>query len=460
MSQADKRYVDDVPYVHAFIAELSPAWLDFTGLLWGIAPPERRDGFAWCDLGCGQGVNAVVYAASHPKGQFHGVDMLASHAENGRSLAKAVGADNVQFHTADFGEAAKLDLPQFDYITAHGVYSWVDDAARADLLRFVDARLKPSGRLYVSYNALPGRAPDLPFQRLMLAVAAHYDGDSGERVRQAGAYVSRLKAIGVPAITASPMAQLLLTAKFQRNAAYLAHELMGPNWRPLNVTEVRADMASIGLAPAGSAALMDNFDDYVLGKVARRALAPVSDPDLRALVRDYLTNQSFRRDVFVREPVSLGEPERRRRLLEVTFALPGPRAKVRYRVQTPAGEIKFDNPTARRMVGLLGKGPRRLGELVGSGASADDVLSNAMILASAGQISPVEGGAGDVSGVNREVLARLGRPDEMRLIALACGTAVAATPQLLSDLRAGRTSPKGASPAWRSYLDAYGAGVC
>jgi SAM-dependent methyltransferase len=456
-SANDTRYVDDVPYVHAFIPELSPAWLDFTALLWGIAPPDREAGFSWCDLGCGQGVNAVVFAATHPKGQFHGVDAMASHAENGRRLARAVGASNVRFHAADFGAAADLDLPGFDYITAHGVYSWVDDQARADLLRFVDRRLKPGGRLYVSYNALPGRAPDLPFQRIMLEVARHCEGDSGARVRQAGAFVSQLKAIGAPAITASPMAQLLLTAKFQRNGAYLAHELLGSNWRPLNVTEVRADMARIGLTPAGSAVLMDNFDDFVLGKAARRVLARVADPDLRALVRDYLTNQSFRRDVFVRDGVPLGEPERRRRILETAFATPHPKSRARYSLQSPAGEVGFDNPVARQMVAALAKGPRRLGDLVGPKADVEDVLANAMVLASAHQIWPVDPGVANVSSLNKLVLERLGGSDELRLAALACGTAIPVPARLLADLRDGRTSSKGANSTWRAHLAAYGA---
>src|SRR5450755_999854 len=167
-SRAASRYVDDVAYVRGFIPELSPAWLDFTGLLWGFEPVDRTGGFAWCDLGCGQGVNAAVFAATHPSGQFHGIDFLAEHIDHARGLAKAAGAGNAVFHAADFGAAVDLDLPPLDYITAHGVYSWVDDRARRDLRRFVDRHLKPGGRVYVSYNALPGRAPDAPFQRLML----------------------------------------------------------------------------------------------------------------------------------------------------------------------------------------------------------------------------------------------------------------------------------------------------
>jgi hypothetical protein len=253
------------------------------------------------------------------------------------------------------------------------------------------------------------------------------------------------------------MAGMLLKGGLGRNLAYLAHELMGDNWRPLNVTQVRADMARIGLAPAGSAAIVDNFDDFVLGKAAKRALAPVSDPDLRELVRDYLTNASFRRDVYVRGGTALSDAERRRRLLATTFAAPRPRAKARFALKTAAGDIRFDNPTARGMLNRLAKGPATLVELIGRGADADDVLANAMILASAQQIWPVEPGRADVSALNRVVLDRLGSPGEMRLAALACGTAAPLSGPVLADLKAGATSAKGASPAWRAWLAAHGA---
>ena len=95
--RAASGYVDDVPYMRGFIPELSPAWLDFTALLWGFAPADRTGGFAWCDLGCGQGVNAAVFAATHPGGQFHGVDFLPEHIDHARGLAAAAGARNATF---------------------------------------------------------------------------------------------------------------------------------------------------------------------------------------------------------------------------------------------------------------------------------------------------------------------------------------------------------------------------
>ena len=65
-----KGYVADVPYVRAFIHELAPAWLDHVAVISGLVPPAREGGFAWCDLGCGQGVTAAMLAAMHPGGQM------------------------------------------------------------------------------------------------------------------------------------------------------------------------------------------------------------------------------------------------------------------------------------------------------------------------------------------------------------------------------------------------------
>jgi hypothetical protein len=63
-------YVSDVPYVRVFIPHLAPAWLDHVAIICGVAPPMRKEEFAWCDLGCGQGVTAAMLAAMHPAGQF------------------------------------------------------------------------------------------------------------------------------------------------------------------------------------------------------------------------------------------------------------------------------------------------------------------------------------------------------------------------------------------------------
>ena len=155
-------YVTDVPYVWTFIPDLAPAWLDHVALVSGFAPPSRDQNFAWCDLGCGQGLTAAILAATHPAGRFCGIDFMATHIENARRLAAESGIENVEFHAADFAAAIETDFGGFDYIVAHGIYSWVDEQTRSALRRFIDRHLRPGGLAYVSYYALPGRAADLP----------------------------------------------------------------------------------------------------------------------------------------------------------------------------------------------------------------------------------------------------------------------------------------------------------
>ena len=111
------------------------------------------------------------------------------------------------------------------------------------------------------------------------------------------------------------------------------------------------------------------------------------------------------------------------------------------------------------MVSVLAKGPRRLGELAADGVSEGDVLANAMILAGAQLIRPVESGApsGGAQAFNRAVFDRLGGPDELTLLALDCGTALAATPGRLAALKARDGDAKGSAAAWRRHFAAYGA---
>jgi len=443
-----------VTYERSFTRETAPAWLDLTANIAGFAAAARGEAFSWCDLGCGQGVTAAALAAVHPLGDFHGVDALADHVLHARRLALAAGLTNVAFHEADFRAANELRLPLFDYIVAHGVYTWVGPSARRDLRDFVDRQLKPGGLFFVSYNALPGRAADLPFQRLVRMAGERGSGGSVDRVTKALSFAGRLLALGAPALAASPMARDMCGGH-SHGAHYLAHELMAADWQPAGVAEIRADLAEIGLCAAGSAILMDNFDRYMLGKRARRVVAAIGEADLREAVRDLLINRSFRRDVFIRSGRELERRENGNRLLDHVFALGVPTAAPRFRLDTPAGIVKFDNPVARSLVRSLRDGPSRLADLRTGDTSRRDLLANAMILAAAGAIMPAGRGGIDVAAFNREILARLDGPDEARVIALPSGCAVRVPRDVLLHLREGVPLRGKQAAAWTAFLHAH-----
>lgn len=465
MKPPGQGYVTDIPYTRGFYRELAPAWLDFTAEIAGVAPPSHAGDFAWCELGCGQGVTTAVLAAGHPRARFVGIDLMPAHIAHARRLGDEAGIANATFHAADFA-APPPALPQFDYIVAHGVYAWVDAAVQQALLRFVERHLKPGGLLYLSYNAMPGWTAMLPLQRLLLAFARDLPGDSFARFAAAVDVVRGIAAAGAPSLGADVMAEIdhLLAA---RPPAYLAHEFMSEHWRPRYVTDVRAALQTIGLQPAGSATLADNFDSYVLRGVERDALAAIDDPDCRELARDYLRHARFRRDAFSRGGTEIGDDERRRRLLARRYALARPAETAAYHFDTGAGRLAFVNDTARAIVGGLAGGPRTGVELSAGGFDRQDVVANLMALCSAGAVRPVALEDAAVGALNAAILDRIDGNEAIGVLALACGTAVRLEPAVLRALRDGGPDsggPDGGGPdsgaaaaQWRRYLRRHGA---
>jgi SAM-dependent methyltransferase len=450
-------YITDVPYAWPFAKELAPAWLDLVASLSGFEPPSRAGGFSWCDLGCGHGLTASMLAATHSSGRFCGIDFNASHIDGAKRFASECEIDNVDFHHADFSTAVESVAGGFDYIVCHGVYSWVDKESQNALLRFVDRHLNPGGLFYVSYYAMPGRAADLPFQRLVRALGRTFAGDSATRCASAIEITHTLTELQAPALIRSPMATRLKKHPETYDLAYLPHELMSNNWDPLCVTDVRAAMRNIGLDAVGSAKLMENFDCFVLGKAARKTIAAIADPDARELARDFLINQSFRRDVFARDGSALDEDGRRSRLLATAFALTRPASVVRYERKTPAGHLRYDNTAARKIVGALAQGSRPLTDICAEFSLAPaDALPSALVLAAAGAICPVERQHVSVGKLNEAIGRRFGGPDEIRFLALPCGTALPIDDDLLP-LVYGRGRGVGDTGEWSDFLSVYGA---
>jgi SAM-dependent methyltransferase len=447
-------YVTDVPYVYGFKPMLAPAWLDLVAVLGGVAPPARNEGFAWCDLGCGQGVTAAILAATHPTGTFHGIDAMPAHIEHAARLAEEADAPNAHFHAVDFAGARSLPLPRFDYIVAHGVYSWVDRPVRAELRRFIDGHLKSGGLVYISYNALPGWTGDLPFQHLVRELASDFPGNSAVRFAAAAALVGRLAEAGAPSLAASFVANELHRRPADYRPGYLVHEFMHAGWRPLYVTELRREFKEIGLVPVGSALLAENFDGWMLGRRARKLVAGIADPDRRELVRDFCIDQRFRCDVFARDAAPLTPPKQRERLMSSGLALVRPPAAITYEMPTPAGRVRCDNAAARAIIASLMSGIRRLGDIPSGFAAERDLIANMLTLCAAGDVRPAETTRTPVGPVNRALRRRLGKAEEVPAVALPCGTALDIDQELFKLLSGAGAG--GMTSDWREFLELHG----
>jgi SAM-dependent methyltransferase len=107
------------------------------------------------ELGCGNGANLIPMALTLPGSRFVGVDLAAVPIAAAQALAAELDLRNIAFQQLDI-----MDLDpgfgEFDYIIAHGVYSWVPAAVRDKLMAICRANLAPGGVAIVSYNTFPG----------------------------------------------------------------------------------------------------------------------------------------------------------------------------------------------------------------------------------------------------------------------------------------------------------------
>jgi methyltransferase-like protein/2-polyprenyl-3-methyl-5-hydroxy-6-metoxy-1,4-benzoquinol methylase len=145
---------DEVPYSKKPYPQSHPDRLAVLATLFGMHPAPI-DRCRVLELGGGSGGNIIPMAYSLPGSQFLGAELSARQVADGQATIKALGLRNVEIRQQDILGIGK-DLGTFDYIVAHGVYSWVPDPVREKLLQICRENLSPNGVAYVSYNTYPG----------------------------------------------------------------------------------------------------------------------------------------------------------------------------------------------------------------------------------------------------------------------------------------------------------------
>src|SRR5262245_35755239 len=304
-----------------------------------MEPPGAAQPFTYYELGCGNGYSTALHAAASPHGRFCGVDFNPTHIPHAQKLAQDTGLGNVRFLEKSFAELLEFDLEDADYIVLHGVWSWVGEEQRGQLLEFMRRRLKPGGVVYVSYNALPGLAQVAPLQRLLNEHAAAVQGERLDKMRRSMDYAARLQKAGARFFAHSPVASMRLSSLSKQDPNYVAHEYYNANWAPFFHADVVRALAGAKLAYAASAVLIDNFDQFTLTPDLAKLAAELPDRSLAETVKDFATNKVFRRDVFTRGAPKASPPQLEAMLGRMRFALSRPRSSCQLKRSMPGGEI-------------------------------------------------------------------------------------------------------------------------
>lgn len=247
------------------------------------------------ELGCAAGSNLLPMAEQFPFAQFVGVDLSASQIGAGQAMLDACALENVKLVEADL---ATLDRSwgTFDFIVAHGLYSWVPREVQDMLMAICRDHLSPDGCAYISYNTLPGWGFKGALREMLIFHSAAHR-EPLEKVDASRKLIDMLAKTVAPGFYAD---QLGDTAKrlAEMGDGYLFHEFLEPNNFPVLFHQFIANASRFDLEYVAESTL-NPFNLARLGTNAQAEVARLANGDhLKAeQYLDFLVNRSFRASV-------------------------------------------------------------------------------------------------------------------------------------------------------------------
>jgi hypothetical protein len=409
MSDWTGGYVADIDYTYGYYLELNPQRARWAFLNAGLACPEFGTA---CELGFGQGLSANIHAAASVT-EWCGTDFNPAQAAYAQEAARVSGV-NARLYDEAFDEfARRTDLPDFDYIGLHGIWSWISAENRAVIVDFVRRKLKVGGVLFVSYNTLPGWSLFAPVRHLMTEHARTMGNTAQgilKRIEGALDFSSNLLAVNPAFAVTNPNVAPRLQKVKELNKHYLAHEYFNRDWHPMYFSDMAAEMTKAKLTHACSAQLLDHVDLLNLSTEQQKLLQEISDPLFRESVRDFITNQQFRRDYWVKGARPLDRNAKDRLLADLQFMLITPRESAPKKITTALGELNLKDELYKPLLDVLSDyKPHSFGSLAQAVGAHDirPVQLNQMllVLSGAGTIATVQ--PESVIGKVRSSTARL-----------------------------------------------------
>jgi methyltransferase-like protein/cyclopropane fatty-acyl-phospholipid synthase-like methyltransferase len=306
---------DVVPYPSRAQVRLHPERTATIARLLGVELADVRR-CRVLELGCGDGVNLASMAVAHPESRFVGIDLASRPIAFGRELVLDAGLGNVELREGDL-TALPDELGTFDYVIAHGVYSWVPPAVRDALLSACRRFLAPNGVAYVSYAVYPGCHLRELVRDMMLI---HTDGIENplEKVTEGKNFVRFVK----EQQAAGPAYAELLAHELERldsvSPEYLFHDDFSTENSPVYFGAFLQHAREHGL-DFFAEAQFSSFYDPKISREQRRLLKALSAGDVarEEQYMDFLRLRAFRQTLLCHEGRSIDRTSDLERVFEL-----------------------------------------------------------------------------------------------------------------------------------------------
>ncbi len=302
MTNVGRDDYDLVPYWGKTYPQSHPDRLCALGTLLGMRPAPVEN-CRVLELGCGDAINLIGFAMVLPGSEFVGIDRSKVHIAAGLETVSSLNLGNIELHTRDIMEDLSA-LGSFDYIIAHGLYTWVPPEVQDRLMAFCGRSLAREGIAFVSYNTYPGAHLRMMLREMMLY---HIQGheDPSKRIEQAGALLGFLQT----ASAGNDPYLLLMKKEAERirnfPGAHLYHDDLAEFNIPVYFHQFVDHARKHGLQFLTEADFHET-QDLSFSEEAARVLKSMEDsPLIREQYIDFLRCRRFRQTLLCREEVAV-----------------------------------------------------------------------------------------------------------------------------------------------------------
>lgn len=247
------------------------------------------------EIGCASGGNIIPMAEQLPQSRFLGIDLAENQIKDGLDWLGKLDLANVELRCQDLMEFSARE-GKFDYIIAHGVYSWVPAPVQRRLLEVCRDHLSPMGLAFISYNAYPGWRSHNSARDMML-FRARRSSDSAERAALGRQIAQFVASHAAGSHLYNETARMLAKPMGEMADEGLLHDLMGPVNEPQLFWKFMEEAGSHGLAYVGEA---DGIPDPWLkvSPTAREGILAMSKDEIeREQYLDFIVGRPFRTSV-------------------------------------------------------------------------------------------------------------------------------------------------------------------
>ncbi len=298
MAAVDPLGYDELPYPCSPYPQSQPEHLATLACLMGLEFPPLANARV-LEIGCGDGANLLPLAFTMPGAELHGIDLSPRQIDAGLATVRALQLDRVQLAVRDLRDLNDAD-GAFDYIIAHGVYSWTPPEVRDALLALFHQRLSPTGIGFISYNALPGWSNRLAIRDwLLTAIGPTRNGTA--RVAEARRLMRQLSELLQGDTTPRGIAiHGELTRLLKWSDGYLRHDLLEDHNHPVTFRQFNEHLAQHGLQFLAEADFPTMVGQGLPSHVAQAVQVRSSGAAEREQLFDVLSNREFRQSLVVR----------------------------------------------------------------------------------------------------------------------------------------------------------------